>query len=1737
MSDLGNTTLDRDMAFDTDAMNDLLTQGKSVLSEAIRISGEINTSISNIATVYESIDASYRVTAIPEDALKIRLQLMKNNYQDTLDRMDTMLTRLIGQIPVNDLSFSQSINSVGEVLDSVKMRVEDLRSLFKGGDISLNYDEFKERLERVKADWDKTTAELQERVEELEWEMFGVSCTLAQYSYDPVNLSTGNFVYDHEDIKIGGEIPLFFHRYYNAKDRTKGVLGRCFLHNYEISLKNDEDKGKVTIRMQDGLKKTFKKDKSGVYVGSNSSLETLTKEEKGYRLRTIGGESYLFDEAGAMVRMEGRTGRGISFSYDEDRHLVRAETDNDTYLTYSYNQDGQLVFVEDHTGRRVQLIYDRKKLAEVKIPQGNIYTYRYGKNGRISEVINPRGYVAVTNTYDEKYRVTHQSFPDGGSMEFAYDDDKRHVTLTERNGSKTTYVHDSKYRNTDIYYEDGTKEHFEYNKKNQRILYTDRNGNTTRMSYDDKGNLTQAINALGDKVNLTYNGDNKLICLKVNGKEKLKNSYDSKGNLTSSKGADGVGNSISYDDKGRPVEIVNPDKTVTKVSYDDRGNITQIEESGIIRINYDYDELNRVTSAKDGNGNLTCYEYNQDSKISTVTNPLGYKRSYVYNPSGKVTEVTDFDGYKVSADYNELGKVSRLTDKEGNITAYEYDRMWNISSITYADGGVVGHTYDNNNRLKEIKLPEGGLISYTYDGNGNRLTVTNREGNCTTYEYDALNRVTQETDATGAKVSYSYDGEGNLASVTDPKGNDTIYIYDEMGRCIRVTDVLGNVTTYGYDSMGRIETIAYPNNGVERRTYKNGRLSHIEKTNGTTISYEYDNNGNCISIDKGAGEKLTLTYDALNRVMKAVNSDGGEINYTYDVMGNVTSVTDALGNLTLYSYTPNGNLKTVTDAMGNQSRYSYDNMNRLVKMERIGEIEEGENEEKIQTTIYEWNKEGKVLRITDPLGNVETFTYNKNAMLTEKCDKDGYHTKYDYDSRGLLTDILYADGSSVSYAYDELRKLNEIKDSTGITKIINDALGRVISVTDPENNTVGYKWGRMGEKLALTYPDGREAQYNYNTLGQLETLTTDKGVISYSYDEQGRLTEKSFPNSVTTKYSYNSIGRLESILHKGENITESYIYSYDLSGNKTAVIKERQGISEDSGEYQYGYDALNRLTEVTKNGSLIRRYGYDAFGNRTEKENFSNETAERTTYSYNANNQLINLISGEETKDYSYDMRGNLIGVTRGEELIKSFTFDATNRMTMSSGVKDGIRKRADYRYNGLGQRVGQNVYENNSINSEKEIRYTIDLTRQYHNLLNLKDDIAGKDQTYYWDMNVVSMEENEAYSYYLQDDLGSPMQLVDEDGLIMETYGFDEFGMELPTDNILAINVNRINNPTTAGLHNNKQQPFSFTGYQMDEAGEMYFAQARRYDASVGRFVSEDRVKGNALNPITTNPYQYCSNHPLKFIDPTGDVYIIIWSYGKDDAQDFEDEYYNNYGDSYDASVYGSISVEEMQATVGTVNTPKDERNVTINWNLHMWYEHCRRSPFARAAYTRYDELVEMGIPEEEIVLVRVDGKEDLVEKWNSWTNYESVQGVEFYSHGNAGEPNMYLGSTGLFFNESLPKLNWKASEECLYPYMNFYGCTTIDEFSQKIADYQGVRVSGNKLTSSFSQSKYEYVKINEMGTEHNVYMGVYGTYDDGSIWINDGVVSLGMQRIIGFVLGRDLSPMWTCYPKCENY
>lgn len=518
----------------------------------------------------------------------------------------------------------------------------------------------------------------------------------------------------------------------------------------------------------------------------------------------------------------------------------------------------------------------------------------------------------------------------------------------------------------------------------------------------------------------------------------------------------------------------------------------------------------------------------------------------------------------------------------------------------------------------------------------------------------------------------------------------------------------------------------------------------------------------------------------------------------------------------------------------------------------------GANGEEPQNTTYTWDKEGHVLAVADPLGDVERYTYDPAGRMKAKVDKDGYETSFHYGKDGQVEEICYADGRTVSLTYNAIRQLEEVKDWLGTTRISMDEAGRVSSVTDPYGKTVGYEWGSMGERTAVLYPDGRKAAYEYNKVMQLTAMKLisnkeQEKTIRYCYDEAGRLTGKQFPGGNRTDYHYNGAGKVEEILHTGADFTERYHYGYDVMGNKITAEKERPGLPEDSGNFSYGYDELNRLIHVSQNGKTLRSYGYDAFGNRSSKTEYQTAGELVTTYRYNTKNQLMQETDAGGTKDYAYDHRGNLLSVTSGEEVLKAYGFDAANQMSSSMGRTDGTIQKAVYQYNGLGHRMGQSIATGDAAPA-RTIRYTLDLTRQYHNLLQKTGN--GPDQTYFWDGNVAGMEEEGRDHFYFQDDLGSPMRLTDETGRSEEAYGFDEFG----------------NNIRTAkDIFQDSMQSFGFTGYQMDGAGGLYFAQARRYDAGAGRFVSEDILKGHIAVPYTMNHYNYCWNRPMDLVDLNG--------------------------------------------------------------------------------------------------------------------------------------------------------------------------------------------------------------------------------------------------------------------------
>ncbi len=453
--------------------------------------------------------------------------------------------------------------------------------------------------------------------------------------------------------------------------------------------------------------------------------------------------------------------------------------------------------------------------------------------------------------------------------------------------------------------------------------------------------------------------------------------------------------------------------------------------------------------------------------------------------------------------------------------------------------------------------------------------------------------------------------------------------------------------------------------------------------------------------------------------------------------------------------------------------------------------------------------------------------------------------------------IAYADGREVKLSYNPLRQLVKKEDWLGITKIENDTAGRALKVQYPDGKDVSYTYGKSGERTGITYPDGRKAEYLYDEEVRLSGLDDGNGMIRYRYDEAGRLSRKTFPNGMETSYLYNTSGYLAELAHRDkEGILDRYTYQYDLTGNKTAIGKQRRGLPEERGLYAYGYDALGRLNSVAKDGKNLRDYEYDAFGNRSLLREGGRETA----YVYNALNQLLSRADAANEETYTYDRRGNLSRILENGALKNRYTYGAINRLEQAV---NGKGEAASYTYNGLGHRVGKR------IGPETKIQYTIDLTRSYHNLLQKEE--GRNTQTFLWDGNAAGMWEEtgkngaaygEAFRYYLQDELGSPVRLMDESGELTETYGYDEFGQD---------------------LYGNQRvtQPFGYTGYQADRTAGTYYAQAREYRAELGRFGAVDTLRGRIDIPLSLNSYFYCFNAPINYIDKDG-LWPEIPNWGK---------------------------------------------------------------------------------------------------------------------------------------------------------------------------------------------------------------------------------------------------------------
>ena len=157
--------------------------------------------------------------------------------------------------------------------------------------------------------------------------------------------------------------------------------------------------------------------------------------------------------------------------------------------------------------------------------------------------------------------------------------------------------------------------------------------------------------------------------------------------------------------------------------------------------------------------------------------------------------------------------------------------------------------------------------------------------------------------------------------------------------------------------------------------------------------------------------------------------------------------------------------------------------------------------------------------------NTIAYTYDDtNRIKTEdNTGKAGTEILYSYDycSEGIghLCSATTTDGIS-HYTYY----------ATGATKTERKTI-------DSADYTTQFTYDRTGNQLIITYPDNSIVQYNYNSAGQLESVsqkettaaTSTDVVLDFDYSPLGQITYEKYQNGVETTNTYdeNELYRLK----------------------------------------------------------------------------------------------------------------------------------------------------------------------------------------------------------------------------------------------------------------------------------------------------------------------------------------------------------------------------------------------------------------------------------------------------------------------------------------------------------------------------------------------------------------------------------------------------------------------------------
>lgn len=311
----------RNRVYDRAALEELKEQAQALLTCASEVTEELQEEMEKLLSVASEVPGEAYHAGLTDVVTSLRGQLDGSIYENLNKKIQESLEKLCSLIPLYDAQGAVVVEELSAAAKNLALMVEELKSLIRQGSLTLSMEEFQKQLQKCEEKWKAERMSLEGKMLLAMTYLKGLTATSA-FSKDPVNLSTGNFFYEKEDLKIGGTPPFVFKRYYNALDCGGSALGNGWSHSHGEYLEQaGED---FILHKADGKEISFRKEGKD-YRDIHSGAEMLCREQQGY-VYEEGKNLFLhFGEKGELLSRCDREGKGIFYSLDEQGRVVKAE--------------------------------------------------------------------------------------------------------------------------------------------------------------------------------------------------------------------------------------------------------------------------------------------------------------------------------------------------------------------------------------------------------------------------------------------------------------------------------------------------------------------------------------------------------------------------------------------------------------------------------------------------------------------------------------------------------------------------------------------------------------------------------------------------------------------------------------------------------------------------------------------------------------------------------------------------------------------------------------------------------------------------------------------------------------------------------------------------------------------------------------------------------------------------------------------------------------------------------------------------------------------------------------------------------------------------------------------------------------------------------------------------------------------------------------------------------------------